>query len=45
MKGRLPIRMLTLLAAAVLVVAGMALTAQVAPAQNAPCNPSVRTCL
>jgi hypothetical protein len=45
MKGRLRIRFLTGLAAATLAVAGMVLTAEVAPAQNAPCNPSVRTCL
>jgi len=45
MKGRLRIRILTVLAAAMLAVAGVSLTAQVAPAQNAPCNPSERTCL
>lgn len=43
MKGRS--RILAMLAAAVLAAAGMMLTADVAPAQNAPCNPAVRTCL
>jgi hypothetical protein len=45
MKRRLRIRILTVLAAVTLVAAGMVLTAEVASAQNAPCNPSVRTCL
>jgi hypothetical protein len=45
MRGRLRIRFLTVLAAAAIAMAGMALVAERAPAQNAPCNPSVRTCL
>lgn len=34
-----------LLAAVALVTAGLAVTSGTAPAQHAPCNPSIQTCL